>query len=113
MNVKQVEETMSITRRSFVASLGASVALASAARAQVWEPQLGYPDPRIRVLSNPGLRVFNSRVEQIATGFWWAEGPVWFGDGRYLLFSDIPRNRIMRWDEITGEVTTFREGSNN
>ncbi len=43
----------------------------------------------------------------------WCEGPVWFGDGRYLLWSDIPNNRIMRWDEPTGAVSVFREPSHN
>lgn len=51
-------------------------------------------------------------VERLATGFRWAEGPVWFGDGRYLLWSDIPNNRIMRWDEPTGAVSEFRNPSN-
>ena len=39
----------------------------------------------------------------------WCEGPIWFGDGRYLLWSDIPNNRIVRWDEETGTVTIFRK----
>ena len=43
----------------------------------------------------------------------WCEGPVWFGDGRYLLWSDIPNNRIMKWDEETGAVSVFRKPSNN
>ncbi len=43
----------------------------------------------------------------------WSEGPVWFGDGRYLLWSDIPNNRIMRWDEETGRVSVFRKPSSN
>ena len=43
----------------------------------------------------------------------WCEGPVWFGDGRYLLWSDIPNNRMMRWDEETGGVSVFRKPSNN
>ena len=43
----------------------------------------------------------------------WNEGPVWFGDGRCLLWSDIPNNRIMRWDEETGRVSVFRKPSNN
>ena len=42
----------------------------------------------------------------------WAEGPVWFGDGRYLLVSDIPNNRIMRYDEATGAWGVFRSPSN-
>lgn len=45
-------------------------------------------------------------------GIRWAEGPVWFGDGRYLLWSDIPNNRMMRWDETDGSVSTYRSPSN-
>jgi len=41
------------------------------------------------------------------------EGPVWFGDGRYLLVSDIPNNRILKWEEETGEVSVYRKPSNN
>jgi len=53
----------------------------------------------------------NAPVEQIATGFRWVEGPVWFGDANCLLFSDIPNNRIMRW--IEGEGTSiYRQPSN-
>jgi gluconolactonase len=54
----------------------------------------------------------NAAVERLATGMRWCEGPVWFGDGRYLLWSDIPSNRIMRWDEATGTVGEFRKPSN-
>jgi len=43
----------------------------------------------------------------------WCEGPVWVGDGRYLLWSDIPNNRIMKWEEETGAVSVFRKPSNN
>ncbi|MFM7705686.1 MAG: SMP-30/gluconolactonase/LRE family protein, partial [Rubrivivax sp.] len=50
-------------------------------------------------------------VEQLASGFYWAEGPVWFGDGRYLLFSDIPTNRILRWDDCSGQLSVFRHPS--
>jgi gluconolactonase len=74
-----------------------------------------YPDPAIHVL-DPGFakyRLGNAAVERLATGFRWAEGPVWFGDGRYLLWSDIPNNRIMRWLEETGEVSVFRSPSQN
>ena len=52
-------------------------------------------------------------VERLAHGMRWNEGPVCFGDGRYLLWSDIPNNRIMRWDEETGAVSVFRKPSNN
>ena len=53
----------------------------------------------------------NAPVKQIATGFDWVEGPVWFGDAGCLLFSDIPSNRIMRWTPGIG-VSTYREPSN-
>lgn len=53
----------------------------------------------------------NAPVKQLATGFDWVEGPVWFGDAGCLLFSDIPNNRIMRWTPGSG-ITTFRQPSN-
>ncbi|HJR51104.1 MAG TPA: SMP-30/gluconolactonase/LRE family protein [Gemmatimonadales bacterium] len=72
-----------------------------------------YPDPAVQVLDDSfaKYRIFNAAVERLATGFRWAEGPVWFGDGRYLLWSDIPNDRIMRWDEETGAVSIFRKPS--
>jgi gluconolactonase len=74
-----------------------------------------YPDPRVEVLDERfrALRLFSASVEQLASGLRWAEGPVWFGDGRYLLVSDIPNNRILRWDEASGAVSEFRNPSNN
>jgi gluconolactonase len=71
---------------------------------------LRYPDPSIEVLDPSFLkyRLYAASVEQLATGFRWAEGPVWFGDGRYLLFSDIPNNRIMRYDDTSGLTSVFR-----
>jgi gluconolactonase len=73
-----------------------------------------YPDPAVRVLDPrfEQYRLGNAAVERIATGCRWAEGPVWFGDHRCLLWSDIPNDRMMRWDESTGAVTTFRSPSN-
>lgn len=53
----------------------------------------------------------NAPVKQIATGFDWVEGPVWFGDANCLLFSDIPNNRIMRWIPGLG-TSIYREPSN-
>jgi gluconolactonase len=78
-------------------------------------PSQRLPDPRIEILDERalGLRLFSATVEQLATGFYWAEGPVWFGDGRYLLFSDIPNNRILRWDDCSGALSEFRKPSNH
>ncbi len=80
----------------------------------MWEGSQRYPDPAIEIIdpSFEQYRVFSAAVERLATGFRWCEGPVWFGDGRYLLWSDIPNNRIMRWDEETGAVSVFRKPSN-
>ncbi|WP_417790844.1 SMP-30/gluconolactonase/LRE family protein [Stutzerimonas xanthomarina] len=74
-----------------------------------------YPDELVEILdeSFAKYRLFNASVERLATGMRWAEGPVWVGDGRYLLVSDIPENRIMRWDEITGSFDVFRQPSNH
>lgn len=51
-------------------------------------------------------------LEQISTGYLWTEGPVYFGDGDYLLWSDIPNNRIMQWAEGLG-TRVFRHPSNH
>jgi gluconolactonase len=71
------------------------------------------PDPAVEVLHESflRLRLFSACVEQLATGLRWAEGPVWFGDGRYLLLSDIPNDRILRWDDCSGATSVFRQPS--
>ncbi|HUB10473.1 MAG TPA: SMP-30/gluconolactonase/LRE family protein [Acetobacteraceae bacterium] len=76
-------------------------------------PDSRYPDPHVERL-DPRFtyRQGNAAVERIATGFRWAEGPVYFRDGGYLLFSDIPNNRIMRWLEEDGHLSVFRAPSN-
>jgi gluconolactonase len=55
--------------------------------------------------------LYHARVERLAEGCGWSEGPVWVGDGRYLLWSDIPNSRIMKWEESTGAVSVFRSPS--
>jgi gluconolactonase len=105
-----------INRREFLAASSALAATVAARSVFAqWQPSQRYPDPQIKII-DPGFakyRIGNAKVERIATGMRWAEGPVWFGDGRYLLWSDIPNNRIMRWDEETGAVSVFRKPSNN
>ena len=73
------------------------------------------PDERIEILDESfrSARLFSAHVEPLASGLRWGEGPVWFGDGRYLLFSDIPNNRILRWDECSGSTSVFRQPSNH
>ncbi|HZG66014.1 MAG TPA: SMP-30/gluconolactonase/LRE family protein, partial [Herpetosiphonaceae bacterium] len=74
-----------------------------------------YPDPAVETIDPrfEQYRIGNAMVERLWTGARWAEGPVWFGDGRFLLFSDIPNDRILRWSEETGAVTVFRAPANN
>ena len=79
-----------------------------------WQQATRYPDPAIIPLDPRFERYWLklSCVERIATGCRWAEGPVYFGDGRYLLWSDIPNNRILKWEEETGAVSVYRKPSN-
>jgi gluconolactonase len=80
-----------------------------------WRPAERYPDPSVEILDPrfAKYRVTLAAVERLYTGCRWAEGPAWFGDGRYLLWSDIPNNRILKWEEETGAVSAFRKPSNN
>ena len=76
-------------------------------------PNWRYPDPRVEALDKRfKAKVGNAAIERITTGFRWAEGPVYFRDGGYLLWSDIPNNRIMRWLEDDGHLSVFRANSN-
>jgi gluconolactonase len=82
-------------------------------RPDLREPPIRYPDPGIKI-HDPrfsGLVLGNAAIERIAGGCRFTEGPVWFGDGRFLLWSDIPNDRIMKWEEETGAVTLFRRPS--
>jgi gluconolactonase len=65
-------------------------------------------DPRFGRLING-----NAHVERLFTGCKWAEGPAWFGGGRYLIWSDIPNNRMLRYDEADGHVSVFRSPAGN
>src|SRR5260370_12218012 len=85
-------------------------------------PGSRYPDPRLESLNKPkvsfgpaGFPAFagTMAVERVATGTRWAEGPVYFPAGRYVLFSDIPNNRIMRFSEDDGHLSVFRQPSMN
>jgi gluconolactonase len=80
----------------------------------MWQPSTYYPDPAVQALhpSFAKYRLPLAAVERLATGLRWGEGPVWFGDARHLLISDIPNNRILKWEEETGTVSVFRRPSN-
>ena len=79
-----------------------------------WQAATRYPDPAILTL-DPSFEKYHlklSAVEKLASGCRWSEGPVWFGDSRMLVWSDIPNNRMLKWDEETGAVSVFRKPSN-
>ena len=110
---------MNMTRRNLLqagsAVAGATV-LSRGAGAQSFSftPNQRYPDPAVQVLdpSFTKYRIYSSTLEQLATGMRWAEGPVYFPEGGYLLCSDIPNNRIMKYSEKDGSFTVFRQPSN-
>ena len=79
------------------------------------ESPVRYPDPAVEVVDPRFVpyRIGNAAVERLYTGARWAEGPVWFGDGGYLVFSDIPNNRMLRWSASTGQVDVFRQPADN
>jgi gluconolactonase len=60
-----------------------------------------------------GLVQANTAIKRLYTGALWGEGPAWSAQGRYLVWSDIPNNRQMRWSEDDGRVSVFRSPSNN
>ena len=74
-----------------------------------------YPDPAVETLDErfSKYKIGNAVVERLFTGCRWAEGPVWFGDARCLIWSDIPNNRMLRWTEETQEVSVYRSPSHH
>lgn len=80
-----------------------------------WIPSQRYPDPCV-VSVTPAFdqyRLALAKVERIATGFRWSEGPVWIGDQRVLIWSDVPGNVQYRWDEQSGVTSVYRKPSDN
>src|ERR671919_1832905 len=73
-----------------------------------WDPDVIAVDPSFNGLAQP-----NAPIQRLWTGALWSEGPAWNAQGRYLVFSDIPNNRQLRWIEDDGRVSVFRTPSNN
>lgn len=71
------------------------------------------PDFEVRDERFRRLVFGNVHVERLHTGCRWAEGPAWFAAGRYLVWSDIPNDRMLRWDETDGSVSVFRQPALN
>ena len=117
-----VSSRASVSRRGFLTA-GAAAAVATALPEAVLALTQGfsvgpapirYPSAVWKVLDDRFKKymIGNTPLIREWTGSLWAEGPAWNGVGRYVVFSDIPNNRQMRWDEVTGEVTLLRTPSN-
>src|SRR5690349_18339878 len=78
-------------------------------------PTTYFTDPDILTIDPEfdGLRQPNAPIQRLWTGALWAEGPAWNAQGHYLVWSDIPNNRQLRWLEDDGRVSVFRTPSNN
>jgi gluconolactonase len=123
-----------LLRTAAAGAVGA--AFATSAGAQPMAPNPNLPDPPgttppprhwnefpLEVYPDPAFEIFDKRFEKYSAGtaplyrVWsgarWMEGPVYFADQHVVIFSDIPNNRMMRYDEVSGETTVFRQPSNN
>jgi gluconolactonase len=99
-------------RRTFL-STAAATAAATVAAARDFGQLPHYPDPDIIALDPRfTFNVNTGAIERLTTGYRWCEGPVYFRDLRCLVWSDIPNNRLMRWNEDDGSVSVFRQPSN-
>jgi gluconolactonase len=110
---------MELSRRTFLKTAGAAATLTAVpgiALADRWggPTAVRLPDPLVQVLDDRFLkyRLTLAVVERLWTGCRWAEGPVWFGDWRAVLWSDIPNDRMLKFDEETGKVSIFRKPAN-
>ena len=104
-------------RRSFLAAAAALFPATLAAQQRDWSGRqpVRYPDPDIVAL-DPRFNKYklgNTPIQRLHSGTLWAEGPAWNGVGRYLLWSDIPNDRQMRWLEEDGHVSVFRQPAGN
>jgi gluconolactonase len=79
------------------------------------QPTVYFSDPDVLAVdpSFGNISQGNAPIERLWTGGLWLEGPAWSSVGRYLVFSDIPNNRQLRWIEDDGRVAVFRMPSNN
>jgi gluconolactonase len=101
-------------RRTFLAAAATVTATAAGALARDYgkgAPPARYPDPDIVVLDKrfAKIKIGNSAIERLYTGMRWAEGPAWSGQGRYLVWSDIPNDVQMRWLNEDGHVSAMRK----
>ncbi len=101
-------------RRAFLTAASAGLAYAQQRDWSGANP-VRYPDADIVALDKKfdRYKIGNTSIRRIATGMLWAEGPAWNGVGRYLVWSDIPNNTLMRYIEDDGHVSVMHNPSNN
>ena len=102
-------------RRSFLTAAAAVPAVLAQTQQRDWSGRqpIRYTDPDVVTFDKRFAKyvIGNAMIERLWTGARWAEGPAWSGNGHFLLFSDIPNNRQMRWIEDDGHVSAFRAPS--
>jgi gluconolactonase len=107
-------EPLSLDRRSFLAAAALAGTAVAAARGDDYDPNgpvVRYPDHRLIALDDRFKKylIGNTPVQRLHRGTLWAEGPAWCGAGKFLMWSDIPNDRQMRWLEEDGHVSVFRK----
>lgn len=103
-----------ISRRSLLTAAIAAPAAAQIQRDWSGKEPVRYPDPDIITLDKRFKKyaIGNTPLQRLYTGALWAEGPAWNAAGKYLVFSDIPNNRQLRWLEDDAHISTIRNPSN-
>jgi gluconolactonase len=106
---------MDVSRRTILKTTAAFAAgsVGAVAQQRDWSGNnpVRYPDPDIVVLENRFKKyaIGNTPIQRLHTGALWAEGPAWNTVGEYLLWSDIPNDRQLRWLADDGHVSTMRK----
>lgn len=117
MSTSSSTDTTSRTRRSFLATCSLAAVSGAFAMERDWTGKVPvrYPDEDVISLDKRfnKYRLGNTAIQRLHTGTLWAEGPAWNGVGKYLVWSDIPRNVQNRWLDENGKVSTFRNPANN
>lgn len=115
------DAVVTVNRRGMLAAaagvMGAALAGSAPAADRDWSGKqpVRYPDPDIVVLDKrfAKIKIGNTPIQRLHTGMLWAEGPAWNGVGKYLMWSDIPKNVQLRWLDDDGHVSVFRNPAGN